>query len=215
MVISKVLKNGYLLSTGLLVVCYTLGIVGLCSPYQQQVLPLTPLILLATAGLLLGHHQPWHWPFVRFCGVAGAIGFFVEVVGVHTGMIFGSYYYGTPLGWQLWGVPVVIGLNWVILVYIAGHLVSPLSVSLSMKCFLGALMVVLIDWLMEPVAVQLGFWYWTGQHIPTQNYVAWYVLAWGLLRLFYRVGKHPFNPLAPIVYGVLLGFFGVLGWVLT
>lgn len=213
MTLSKLLKRTR--STGLLLVFYSVGVLGLCAPYQQQVLTLTPFILLATAGLLFAHHKPWRWSLAGFCGAAWAISFLVEVVGVHTGWVFGPYRYGAHLGWQLWGVPVLIGLNWVVLVYAAGNMVSPLVVSRHTKCLVGALLVVLVDWLMEPVAVRLGFWQWTGGGIPAKNYVAWYMLACGLLGLFYQLGKHPVNPMAPVVYAVLLAFWGILGLLLV
>lgn len=158
MTLSKLLKHTR--STGLLLVFYSVGVLGLCSLYQQQVLTLTPCMLLAAAGLLFAHYKPWRWSLAGFCGAAWAISFWVEVVGVHTGWVFGPYRYGAHLGWQLWGVPVLIGLNWVVLVYAAGNMVKPLAVSRHPKCL--ALLVVLVDWLVEPVAVRLGFWQWTG-----------------------------------------------------
>src|SRR4051812_12976794 len=45
--------------------------------------------------------------------VAVAVGAYgIEVLGVHSGVPFGDYRYGTALGPALWGVPIVIGLAW-------------------------------------------------------------------------------------------------------
>jgi len=45
------------------------------------------------------------------------IGFLIEVIGVKTGYIFGRYYYGQSLGYHLLSVPLLIGLNWGVLLY--------------------------------------------------------------------------------------------------
>ena len=42
---------------------------------------------------------------------AAAIGFACEVLGVHTGIPFGSYEYTGKLGWSLFGVPLAITLR--------------------------------------------------------------------------------------------------------
>ena len=46
------------------------------------------------------------------------IGMFSEFIGVNYGVIFGEYIYGNNLGFKLFGVPFLIGLNWVILTVI-------------------------------------------------------------------------------------------------
>ena len=47
----------------------------------------------------------------------------------------------------------------------------------------GALLAVLFDWLMEPVAVKLGYWIWEGD-IPFYNYFCWFVISSLLLWIF-------------------------------
>ena len=39
-------------------------------------------------------------------------GFLAELSGVHTGVLFGEYQYGEALGTPLWGIPIVMGMNW-------------------------------------------------------------------------------------------------------
>ena len=47
-----------------------------------------------------------------------------EIIGVNYGLLFGSYYYGENLGYSIYGVPLVIGLNWVVLTVSCGNIAS-------------------------------------------------------------------------------------------
>ncbi len=198
-------------TTSLLLLLYAVGALGIASPYGAQFLVLTPLLLLLTAALLLLHHQqPWRKAFVAFCLITTLLSFAVEVIGVHTGQVFGTYHYGPHLGWQLGGVPLLIGLNWLLLVYAVGNMLAPQQHSPLHKSLLGAALLTAMDGLMEPIATHLHFWHWDGPHVPWQNYGAWYLLAWALLLLFYRTHAQPHNPIGKVVYLTLLTFFGLL-----
>jgi uncharacterized membrane protein len=41
----------------------------------------------------------------------------VEIIGINTGFPFGHYYYSNILKIQFLSVPVIIGINWVVLTY--------------------------------------------------------------------------------------------------
>ncbi len=47
----------------------------------------------------------------------------------------------------------------------------------------GATLAVFFDWLMEPIAVQLGYWKWNGA-IPFYNYLCWFIVSVVLLGAF-------------------------------
>ena len=44
----------------------------------------------------------------------------LNITGANTGLIFGNYTYGNILGMKVLGVPLIIGLNWFIVMYCAG-----------------------------------------------------------------------------------------------
>ncbi len=78
---------------------------------------LTPVNLIVSTGILLACHPGALrsvLPPLLFCVL---VGFGVEVLGVHTGFPFGRYTYGPVLGWKLLEVPLVIGVNWLLLIY--------------------------------------------------------------------------------------------------
>jgi len=107
--------------------------------------------------------------------------FGLEVLGVATGLVFGPYYYGTVLGAHLFGVPPLIGFNWV-LVVLGASLFSRRTLRLTHPvpgALVAAVLCVVFDWIMEPLAIRLGYWTWIGGAIPLRNYVAWFLIAYG------------------------------------
>jgi len=196
------------LALGVLVIFHGVGLWGLLlsghPAYFQQ---LTPMNLLLTNVLLFSFHRGWNTAFVLFAAAVFAVGFLSEVVGVHTGLLFGDYRYGAALGTRLWEVPLLIGLNWLMLVYTTGHLSNFLKVHWLVRALLGALLMVLLDYFIEPVAMQYDFWSWRDNHIPASNFIGWFGVAL-LLQLYFQ--KDCFfkrNRLAPYVYLVQLLFF--------
>ncbi|MFN4146699.1 MAG: carotenoid biosynthesis protein [Runella sp.] len=176
------------------------GFIGLQLPTSRPFFQtLVPFHLLSTALVLLLYHQDWNKSSVFFCVLAYVIGFGIEVLGVHTGLIFGHYQYGNTLGTKWLDVPLVIGLNWLVLIYAAGMVVASWRSSLWTKIALGAAVVVGLDFLIEPVAMRLDFWNWQGEVIPFQNYVAWYLISAFLLYCFYQYNFYKKNRLAGLL----------------
>jgi putative membrane protein len=192
----------------LLVSMYVAGIIGLQHPLTHPLfLLLVPFNLVVTAGLLFMFHGDYSRPFLLFCLLTYAAGFGVEVVGVHTGFIFGSYGYGSALGFGLWEVPLLIGVNWLILIYSTGIVMQRLIPVRWARPLAGAALMVLLDFFIEPIAVRYGFWSWYTPEIPFRNYVGWYVTSLLLLVLFEALPFQKQNRLAPWVLGVQFLFF--------
>ena len=40
---------------------------------------------------------------------------------------------------------------------------------------LASLIMLLLDFLIEPIAVKFDFWYWQEGFVPMQNYIAWFI----------------------------------------
>jgi putative membrane protein len=103
--------------------------------------------------------------------------FFLEVLGVKTGLVFGQYIYGDTLGLKLLEVPMVIGFNWVLV--IAGFTVTLEKPNIHpiFKALVVASAAVVFDFVMEPVAIAFDYWTWADVYVPLQNYVAWWLIA--------------------------------------
>ena len=145
-----------------LVVIHTAGIIGIHSSYRDLFLILSPLNLIICISLLFLNHKKFTQPFALFCVIVFAGGFLIEVIGVKTGIIFGNYSYGNTLGIQFLGVPLIIGINWLMLIYCVGIICNRFYNSSNLlKSMFGAIMMVFLDFFIEPVAIKYDFWSWT------------------------------------------------------
>ena len=107
------------------------------------------------------------------------IGMFSEFIGVNYGLIFGEYIYGNNLGFKLFGVPFLIGLNWVILTVICANIASILTKnnSIIQIIILGTLLMLFMDFVMEPIAPKLDLWKFKNLVVPTSNYIGWLIIS--------------------------------------
>lgn len=195
------------LAVALLAIVYTVGVLGLNSPMRELFARLTPVTLLLTLVVMLSYHRRRGLGLVVFSCLVLLGGFFVEWVGVHTGWLFGRYQYLEALGPKLDGVSVIIGVNWLLLVYAIGVFVQSFSVYAWRRVVLGALVMVATDLLIEPVAISLGFWTWEGGGIPLLNYLGWFVVSVAFFTLFEKMRLPKTNPVAGPVFGIMFLFF--------
>ncbi|HZG01502.1 MAG TPA: carotenoid biosynthesis protein, partial [Chitinophagales bacterium] len=66
---------------------------------------------------------------------------------------------------------------------------------------------VMLDVLMEPVAVKFGMWGFDKNRVPLVNYIAWFVISFPLILLFLNLKAKVRNELAPYAFCVITGFF--------
>lgn len=141
--------------------------------------------------------------FLIFAICCIVVGITVEIIGTKTGLLFGEYSYGSVLGPTIEQVPYIIGINWFIVIYCAGISIhtmlnrildklseqtdSPRKGLQALSIIAdGATVAVLFDWLIEPVAIKLGYWQWAGKgDIPFYNYLCWFVVSALLLSVFH------------------------------
>jgi len=195
------------------IIFYTAGVVGLVWPFTFPLfLQLTPLaLLLSFIALVLFHPAGIDKKTVAvFLGIY-AVSFIIEAVGVNTHLIFGPYGYGQSLGYKLFGTPVIIGLNWLLLVYTTASVAAKTAKTASVRIVLAAMMMVLYDLILEPVAPQIDMWYWQQDLIPFQNYAAWFVIALFFHYIMYVFGIRTDNRLAPVILVCQSMFFLSIG----
>lgn len=212
-------KRTYQLGIGLIWALHSVGLLGLFwSPMNEWLsqltpfstfLSLTPLNLLVTGGLLLYFQKEWNRAAIGWVVASMLIGFGIEVLGVHTGAVFGSYAYGPVLGWKLWEVPLLIGVNWMVLTYASGTILHQLSVGVYAKASIMATVLTCTDLLIEPVAIYWDFWRWEGGIVPVQNYIAWWLVAWVLSWGWLRTFKQIDNSAAIHIFFAQILFFAV------
>lgn len=114
--------------------------------------------------------------------VTSGVTFLLEAAGVHTGAIFGDYSYGDVLGASLFSVPLVIGFNWVLVVLGGLRAVQNLPGWAAVPSAAG--ITVIFDWILEPLAIRLGYWSWNWDGVPPRNYLAWFIISMFAAALF-------------------------------
>ena len=176
----------------LITVWYLVGVAGFAiEPLRPLFRFLTPFGMLAATVLLLAFHEPRNLKSAIVFAAIALAGFIAELVGVNTGLLFGSYEYGQVLGLKIGNTPLVIGLNWLVLVYCVASLLRPIRDNWYFPVA-GALAMVAFDWIMEPVAVATQMWSWSGGHIPMKNYLDWFLVS-GALFVIIRIFKVELN----------------------
>ncbi len=209
-------RNTKLLIAKIVVIAlHLVGIIGLSLPdYRDLFLELTPVQLLISMFLILAFHRGWSDSFPIFAAAAFWIGFGSELIGIHTGYLFGDYVYGPTLGPKLWEVPIIIGVNWFILVYLTGTLFQKVEKDWY-AAFLGAVAMTAIDYIMEPVAVSLDMWYWKFELIPWTNYLGWFLVAFLIQIIFRKANFSKGNSLAHLLLLCMILFFAILNLTLA
>jgi len=136
---------------------------------------LTPVNLLLSAFLIIVMSGQTKWKFYLTLVLVAVAGYLAEVLGVKTGLIFGHYHYGAALGYKLLSVPLLIGVNWALLIYGTTQFCNFSNRYVSAAG--SALLMVFLDFFIEHSASKFDFWYWRGSLIPLQNYIAWFILS--------------------------------------
>lgn len=146
-------------------------------PLRQSVLNLTPIHLFAMFALFLWANSYFSIKLIKAIIVIYLIGVLAEVLGVRYNIIFGNYYYGNSLGLQVFEVPIIIGFNWLTLSFATYGVSSYLFKNKTIITVFASILMVLTDYIIEPMAGALDFWYWAEGNIPIQNYVGWFFVS--------------------------------------
>ena len=103
-------------------------------------------------------------------------GYGIEGFGVATGLPYGTFFYGEALGPKLFGLaPYILPVSYVPLVI--GAVAATGSRRILPWTLKAALLLTLIDGVLDPGAASLGFWVWPegGPYygVPISNYLGW------------------------------------------
>jgi putative membrane protein len=196
----------------LLPIFYAVGFVShAIDATYPLMLTLTPYTIFGTAvigflpDVLARNSRLLLWAAITFlCTLS------LEILGVATGLIFGSYVYGSTLGLSIFGVPVLIGINWTLIIMGALALVKRVTSHPLLVPLATAAITVAFDWIMEPVAIALDYWTWAGGDIPIQNYIAWFVIAFLFARMYEAMKLKETSPVPSLIVGVQAVFFLLL-----
>ncbi|SES10711.1 carotenoid biosynthesis protein [Pedobacter rhizosphaerae] len=200
------------IAVAVIIVFHLVGLLGFLIPaLTPYFLKLVPFHLLLMFAVIIFSYNADVKRLLLFVSGVFLCGFLVEVLGVHTGKIFGNYYYGDTLGYKIAAVPLLMGVNWVILIFSIGQMMKALKIMNSiLASVIGAAILVGFDFFLEPVAMKFNYWQWDWHEIPVQNYIAWYIVAVILLKFYYALGLKQQKYIGSAMFLSQLVFFVVL-----
>lgn len=145
--------------------------------FSDQYLSLAPMLLLAVpayAAVLQAAPRRGALFLISASVYATAI----EATSVQTGFPYGFFNYNDQLGHLLFGVvPWAVSFGWVPLLVGAWALSQRLVVSNHVRALFIVFSLVVVDLVLDPGAVALGFWEWltTGPYytVPWVNFAGW------------------------------------------
>jgi bisanhydrobacterioruberin hydratase len=192
-----------------LILVYVSGTIGfIFNPSFFE--PFTPYTLVLTALVFLIHQPLTKASFVlAFLSVA-LIGFVSEVIGVKTGLVFGAYHYGHSLGYLSLGVPLIIPINWALLVTCGVLFVKGISSNKIINALLSAALITGLDFIIEKNAAQLKLWYFHSGSPGLHNYFAWFVIAFVTSFFLQKQLLQGHTKSAKLILGLQFLFFGTL-----
>jgi bisanhydrobacterioruberin hydratase len=220
-------KNRLAISYWILGLFHGFGLWGMTTQYKDWFVQATPLTLVICTALVFWNERGMNKGFIGFASLAFFTGYFSEVIGVHTQLLFGNYAYGETLGVKVADVPILIGINWFITVYASIHVVHKLlafvpQLRAANRLFFTLLFAVLVglvttafDYIMEPGAIRLGYWQWFPNNvIPVYNYVCWFIISSFIAGVFaYFQLKSKNQIVIALLFIQALFFIGIKIWI--
>jgi putative membrane protein len=196
-----------------LIILHLVGVVGILIPQTRNlVLSLSSINLFLGFIVILLSERKNLTGILVFSLIAFLIGYGSELIGVHTGALFGNYWYGANLGLKLMEVPLIIGINWGVLAITSASLTQKFINNIYIKIGVNSLLMVFFDFIMEPVAMKSDFWSWENDVIPIYNYVCWFFVSLILQAIYLNFFKNRTNKVLNALFLIQLLFFTILNF---
>lgn len=218
----------YQVATAVAILVHGIGLLGILFFDRDVFIRATFMNLALMFILILYTQKGINSHFIYFMLTCFFTGVAVEIIGTQTGWLFGKYAYSNVLGPAIQNVPVIIGINWFIIIYCCGVCIHSILTKILDQLYLqtgkpkpglklasiivdGASLAVLFDWIMEPVAMNLGYWTWAGfDEVPLYNYLCWFVISSALMAVFHFAQFNKQNKFAVNLLLIQMMFFLVL-----
>ena len=180
---------------------YTMGCIRIIAPESRaEAVRLTPYtIILSLLIVMFFAEVSFKRKTILIFLTIALSGYLIEAAGVNTGKIFGNYTYGKTLGLSILNTPLIIGINWLFLVYASSSVFEKYPIHNIYKILLASLVMLVYDFLLEQAAPKLDMWHWRNSVVPLQNYIAWFVMAVVFHSIIKWYGINTKNPVAPWV----------------
>ena len=204
-------KKSYL--QAIILIFYAVGTIGILFPETRTLfLKLSFFNLILSFLIIVFARDQNKMAFYTFIANCWILGFVVEWIGIHTGLLFGDYSYGENLGIKFLDVPFVIGFNWGLVTISAAALSNRISKNKKLLPFMAAFLMVVLDFFMEPVAMKSDFWTWKNNEIPVYNYFCWFLIGLLLQVIYQKTRLWEQNKVNDTLFITMLVFFIILNF---
>ena len=180
-------------------------------------------VYLAAAVMMLHSYFAFGSRYaITFAIVTFVYALAIETLGVKTGWPFGTYHYSTTLGTQIFGVPLLVPLAWIMLSY--PLMIAARRAAAHWVFLYGGIGLMIWDLFLDPQMVDAGRWTWklVGPRVPYEpmiplsNAAGWLFAGMGLMALLHLAlprdrRKKSINSLAPDILLFWSFFSGVVG----
>lgn len=190
------------------------GAIGMTTSAREWFIACTPYTLMLMTALVIFSIKPLDKNLKIFIIFSSLVGFTAEWIGVNTGLLFGEYDYGDHFGIKIGNVPLLIGALWFTTVYAGIQVVkwweekSGRKFNSLLAALLGAMLITCYDIILEPAAIELGYWTWQGFTVPLFNYFSWFVVSFLIIFLSEKYFKARKDSLFPVILSLIqIGFY--------
>lgn len=192
---------------------YAVGLLLFFIPYTRGLfVSITSLSLLLVIAAVFVFHRTWNPRTIGWFAFIVVSSFFLEMAGVQTGKIFGSYSYDSGLAPLVNGTPLIIGFNWLFLVYASHDIVSRWGkLNPILRVIAGSLLMIGYDLVLEWVAPFMRMWQFDSGFAPLRNFLVWLGVAIFYHAGFELLGIRSDNLPARALFVLQLCFFGIIG----
>ncbi|MCC8087745.1 MAG: carotenoid biosynthesis protein [Rikenellaceae bacterium] len=191
---------------------YAVGALLFMIPFTRGIfISITTLSLLLVIFSVFYFNRDWNSTQVAWGIFIVTSSYLLEYYGVATGTIFGEYIYGRGLAPLIKGTPLIIGLNWLFLIYSTHLIANKTCGTVVGRIVCASLLMLLYDVVAEWVAPYMKMWSFSSGYPPLRNFSVWFAAS-----VFYHTGfeliplRHD-NPSARFLYAVQIVFFIVIG----
>ena len=185
-----------------IIIFYLVGIIGFSINYSHMLFTyLSPIILILTLCLLFYYdRKATDRKRIIFFSFVFISSYIIEMIGVNTGLLFGKYQYHHGLGIKLFETPILIGINWILMIYITSSIFTKLKYGFISQIIIPSSLMLIYDIIMERAAPKMEMWSWADNIIPIQNFLMWGLLAFVFHSIRYFLKIEIKNKMALPIY---------------
>ena len=177
----------------------------------RDVLTIVGVLAFSIASGLHAYNAMGRLRLIKFVSIALVATIVIEIVGVKTGIPFGTYEYDPArLGPTLLQVPLLIPFAWLMMLYPSWLVVNDLVKAKVPAVLMSALLMATWDLYLDPQMVNEGYWTWfasgvPSKEIPISNFLGWFITAAIIFTLVSRFVGDPKSDVSKLVpYSLLL-----------